>query len=546
MAKKHRTGIGYEPRAPSGLMEHSIHGKQMEKSFQSSVINKIIGFFMKIMTSNTTLNVMRGMSGGKLIKIPKTLFDITATRIDKFLFEDTQAAKDCFLGKKTGAKYRSAFGGFFWELTSKYIDDWTKRQENKIKVEPIKRILQPMNKTYLGWKKLRDELQPGWEIFPKNPKKDHVKIFEEDSMSPLERVNRIVKGKRPDRVAYGPNWDYAIAFLGGSNLWKFAYDGIETAWAGVNTWLRIGGADFLPQSTGLAAYSIPFPDSHSRFFYKWKYPSDAGFPQFIEKELLTTYDQLYDYGFSGFAQEMTKRMVRDMFILVREIYYWLKVNKHYFGPYEKQFYPYAQLIFATWDVLPMWRSMIPFMKDMKRKPEEVIEAFRFINKPFTDLMIKLGKLTKAKTGLIGNSRGSNSFISPKMFEEIFWPSMKYTYNACFKAGIIPTCHFDNNWKKNMVFLAEKLPKRSCIFHLDQVDLVEVHDLIGDHFALMGAMSPALLVHQSPEKVEAETKRYIEHIGEDGLIIASGCELPADIPIQNIYAQKRAIKKYGRF
>ena len=39
---------------------------------------------------------------------------------------------------------------------------------------------------------------------------------------------------------------------------------------------------------------------------------------------------------------------------------------------------------------------------------------------------------------------------------------------------------------------------------------------------------------------------IENIGEDGLIIASGCEYPADTPIQNVFAQKRAIKKFGFF
>ena len=55
----------------------------MEKTFESSFINKIIGFFSKIMTSNTSLNVMRGLSGGKLIKIPKHLLDISGTRLLK-------------------------------------------------------------------------------------------------------------------------------------------------------------------------------------------------------------------------------------------------------------------------------------------------------------------------------------------------------------------------------------------------------------------------------------------------------------------------------
>lgn len=76
--------------------------------------------------------------------------------------------------------------------------------------------------------------------------------------------------------------------------------------------------------------------------------------------------------------------------------------------------------------------------------------------------------------------------------------------------------------------------------------MEVHKKIDGKFALMGGQSSGLLVFGSPEKVEQETRRYIEHIGQDGLIIASGCEYPCDIPIQNVFAQKRAIKNYGFF
>ncbi|MHA1313904.1 MAG: uroporphyrinogen decarboxylase family protein [Candidatus Helarchaeota archaeon] len=544
--KNHRIGCGHEPRSPTGLMEHAEQGELMERAFESRLFNKVFNFLIRFSTSDRVLTVLRGASGGKVLRLQREIVDILSTRIDKRLFDDVAGAKDAFVGKITGSKYRSVLGGFVWELASKYVRDWTKRQQSKTRIDPPKRHLRPVKKTYLGWKKLRDELQPGWEVFPKDAKNGIVKVLPDDVMSPSERVQRLIQGKSTDRVGFGPQWDWGIAFMGGSNLWKFCYDGIETGWASLNVWLRIGGCDYLPFSSGLAAYSHPFPEAHSRFFYNWGYPSDDAVPQFIEKTILKTYDDLFNHGMSGLAREITKRMIRDFLILVREISYSGKVRKQYFGPYERQFFPYSELIFYTWDILPMWRGVVPFMMDMRRQPEAVLEAFEFLNKPLTDMMIKLGKLSKARTALFGNSRGSNSFISPKQFEEFYWPSMKYSFEQCFKNGIIPMCHFDNDWTLNMPFFAEKLPKRSCIFHLDQVDLVKVHELIGDHFCLMGGMSPGLLVRGSPTKVEEETRRYIENIGEDGLVIASGCEIPMDIPVQNIYAQKRAIQKYGTF
>jgi Uroporphyrinogen decarboxylase (URO-D) len=498
-------------------------------------------------TDNKFLNFYRSRSGTHIRKLVRSLIDLLGVNLDKILFNDIQGARLAFHGKMRANNYRSAFGGFILHILSKYVSDWNNRQLTKTRVPPVVRRSRPMKWTYSGFKKLIDEVQPGWEILP-DPKKpkDFVKIFENDTMSPFDRMKNIIDGKPTDRVSFGPMFDYIIPYQGKSNTWKFAYDGIETGWASLNAWIHTGGSDFLPFSFGTSFYSYPFPEGHSRFFYKWNYPADNELPQFLEEELLKNYDDLYNYGMTGLTQEITKRMMRDFFVLAREILYMAKVNEYYFGPYTKQFMPYSQLMFYVWDILPFWRGLIPFAKDLRRKPEMIIEAFEFLNKPLTDMMIKIGKITKAKTALFGNSRGSNSWISPKKFEETFWPSMKYSFDQCFKNDILPVCHLDNDWTENMAFFADNLPKRSCLFHLDQVDLVEVHEKIDGKFALMGGMNPGVLVFGSPDKIEQETKRYIENIGTDGLIVASGCEYPCDIPVQNIFAQKRAIKKYGFF
>ncbi|MHA1340995.1 MAG: uroporphyrinogen decarboxylase family protein [Promethearchaeota archaeon] len=546
---KHRYGCGYNHKAPSGIIEHSKYGPQMEKAFESNFLNKIFNKIIKVATNDLFLSVLNKSRGKFSSKIIKSFIDSLFINLTNKSFKSPEEKARAFLaffGKNNYSKYKSLIGGYIIELGKKYISDWDYRQNNAIKIKPPIRKLSKVKKTYRGWKYLRDEIQPKWKIFPENPEKEIIRIFENDQIDPKDRILNLIAGKNADRVGFGPQFDWATGFFGGSNLWKFCYDGIETGWAQLNVWIRAGGMDFLPDGFGLAAYTVPYPDAHSRFFYKWSYPTDSIVPQFIEKELLKTYEDLYDYGMTGMLQQITKRMIRDTILLIRELIYLSKINSYYFGPYTDKFLPYSQLIFAIWDILPMWRGMIPFMRDMKKHPQKVIEAFEFLNKPYTKIMIGLGKLIKAKTALIGNSRGSNSWISPKLFKKIYWPSMKYTIKELLKNNIIPVCHLDNNWTENMAIFAEELPKRSCLFHLDQVDLVEVNKIIDGRFCLMGGMSPGLLVYGTPAKVEEETTRYIKNIKENGLIIASGCEYPADIPAQNLYAQKRAIKKYGFF
>ncbi len=529
---------------PSGHRDHSaVYRKLRMKTVRNGLIQGLT-FLEHLATNDTFLRYMNGIRKSPLHQALRKAFDYAVSPLDRLLFTSVPEARMAFFGRKNPGHHKSLFGGLGSVILGKYLDDWVARQRLKQLVPRIQRDITPPPKTYVGWKRLREECQPGWRPFPTE---GHLQVIPGDQMDPRERLIRLIEGKEADRVGFGPSWDYAVALIGGSNFWEFAYDGVATAQACVNTWIRTGGSDFLPDSFGLGAYAIPFPDSHSRFFFRWGLPTDRLPPQFLETEILKTYEELFNYGMSALAQEISKRLMRDLFVFLKEaIARGAVLNTYFPKDFQRRFLPYSQLIFATWDIVPMWRSMIPFMKDCRKNPAAIKEALDFVNKPMTDLMISLGKLIHAKTGLIGNSRGSNSWMSPKMFEEIFWPSMKYTFDSMLAAGIIPVCHLDNDWTQNMVFLAEHLPKRSCLFHLDQVDLVKVHDLIGDHFCLMGAFPPALTVNSLPHKVEEACKRYIDAIGTDGLILASGCEIPADIPIQNLYAMKRAILKHGIF
>ena len=144
-------------------------------------------------------------------------------------------------------------------------------------------------------------------------------------------------------------------------------------------------------------------------------------------------------------------------------------------------------------------------------------------------------------------RNCNTLIeSPKMFEEVFWPSQKATWEKLVKAGFKVCAHLDNDWTENMEYMLE-LPKHSGFFHLDQSDLPRVREIIGDHFCLMGNLQPSITTGSGPDVVYKETKKLIEACGkEGGYIVATGCEAPATIPVENYYAVKRAIIDHGYF
>ena len=84
-------------------------------------------------------------------------------------------------------------------------------------------------------------------------------------------------------------------------------------------------------------------------------------------------------------------------------------------------------------------------------------------------MIKLGianaKRAKGDRVAIFAMRSSASFISPKIFDEISFPSLKRMVEGYHAAGLTSVLHCDGNWDLMIPRFLE-LPKASCVVELD--------------------------------------------------------------------------------
>jgi len=513
-------------------------------------IEKPINIISKLATNDTIINQLYYFGKSKLGRAFQRIFDKLGIKLDKRLGLSDHT-KLAIFGRKGVIEHKSVFVAYAGEMLKRYVLDWKYRQENRIKVPPpIHKRGTPPN-TYKGWKKLRDEISPNFTL---NLEEGEIfKVLPDDSMTPKDRIERLIEFKDVDRVGFGPTLSHTIALIGGQTVgkriggfWDFTFGSKCIAKMAINTWIRTGGIDFTPFGTGFGGGAIPFPETHSKFFYNWEYPGDAIVEQFVERELLKDYESLYDYGLLVYIKEFTKRMMYDMLLAAKGGAIALLGTEKYLKKVSNQFISYATSIFSLWDIIPMARGMFSFMRDTVKRPEEVKAMFEFLNKGYLEFGLMLARITRGKLVLFGNSRGSNSWVSPKMFEELYWPSMKYQLEQVIKAGYVPMCHLDNNWVENMHYFLE-LPKHSCVFHLDQGDLAKVREIVGDHFCLMGNLQPPLLKGGTPQQVEEEVKRLIEACGQEGgYIVATGCECTPDVSIQNLMAMKRAVKNYGYF
>jgi uroporphyrinogen-III decarboxylase len=155
-------------------------------------------------------------------------------------------------------------------------------------------------------------------------------------------------------------------------------------------------------------------------------------------------------------------------------------------------------------------------------------------------MIKLGianaKRAKGDRVAIFAMRSSASFISPKIFDEISFPSIKRMVEGYHAAGLTSVLHCDGNWDLMIPRLLE-LPRASSIVELDGAsDIRKAREVLKGHLCLKGDARAPLLSLGTAEDVTKYCGELIEFMGHDGgFILGSGCEVPITAKMENVAA-----------
>ena len=194
------------------------------------------------------------------------------------------------------------------------------------------------------------------------------------------------------------------------------------------------------------------------------------------------------------------------------------------------------------DIFSLSRSLRPFYRDMFDMPDKVKRAVEV----GTDSMIKLGitnaKRAKGSRVAVFAMRSSASFISPKWFDEIPFPSIKRIVEAYHAAGLTSVLHCDGNWDL-MIPRFKELPRASCVVELDgSTDIRKAREVLAGHLCIKGDVNAPLFSIADKTEVERYCRELIEFMGHDGgFILGSGCEVPMTAKPENVAAMISAVR-----
>ncbi len=179
---------------------------------------------------------------------------------------------------------------------------------------------------------------------------------------------------------------------------------------------------------------------------------------------------------------------------------------------------------------------------MDNTPELLVEIIDW----FGDFQFEYAKaMVEAGADLIGAGESSGYFMSPETFEQFVYEPEKKTYARIAALGAPVIIHCCGYVPQCIHFAPEVNPGGAL--HFDhQVNLTKAKSQIGDRITLMGNIDTnSVLQMGSAEEVEKACRKAIQAAAPGGgFILSGGCEIPKDMPDENMHAMLKAVQKHG--
>jgi hypothetical protein len=205
---------------------------------------------------------------------------------------------------------------------------------------------------------------------------------------------------------------------------------------------------------------------------------------------------------------------------------------------------YGGICSMPFDVIGDWfRGTMGIMMDMYRYPNEL----KAVMDHRVNLEVNYGVGLASRTGapVIGLMlhKGSKDFMSPKQFEEFYWPGLRDVMLGIIEAGYVPMAFFEGNYNTRLEIIKD-IPKGKAIYWFEQIDIYEAKKVLGDRVCIRGNVPIFMLQIGTPQDVRDYVKELIDVFGKDGGLIVDCGGWFDDAKHENVKAMVEATMEFG--
>ncbi len=197
----------------------------------------------------------------------------------------------------------------------------------------------------------------------------------------------------------------------------------------------------------------------------------------------------------------------------------------------------------------VFRTISSLTRDLMRKQtrDAVVELCRRMNPWLVQLFTMVAKLTGQHGVWFPSERAFS--LSPKQFEQFYWPTLKQMILALVKEGLIPFLTWESDTTHLVPFLKE-LPRsvaHRCVFNCDTSNIFEVHKILDGHMAIAGNIPLSTMCVGTPHEVEKYCGKLFEVLKPGGgYLLSPALGIPDEAKPENVHAMIKYARKYGKY
>ncbi|MEZ5613754.1 MAG: uroporphyrinogen decarboxylase family protein [Rhodocyclaceae bacterium] len=192
-----------------------------------------------------------------------------------------------------------------------------------------------------------------------------------------------------------------------------------------------------------------------------------------------------------------------------------------------------------------FRGATGMMKDLYRHKDKLKQVLDKMSTIVTRTTIENARLAGHPIVFIPIHWAPDAFMSPKQFEEFWWPPFRKMLMGMIEADLIPMPMWESDCTKRLEVIKD-IPAGKCIYWFERTDLVKAYEVLGDRVALRGNLSPSMLTTGTPEEVDAAVKHLVDNIWNKGgcMMLDGAFGIPDETPVDNVRAMFNAARKYA--
>jgi uroporphyrinogen decarboxylase len=328
-------------------------------------------------------------------------------------------------------------------------------------------------------------------------------------MTPKQRIGNFLTGKPIDRVPCVPLVLNQCARVLGVPVREFATDGTVMGRANVAAW-RLYGHDLITIFTDTAILAEAMGT-------RLKFPEDDA----------ARVDQpaVVDPSEADKLPHVDARTAGRLPVLLEAVRHCVReVGDEVFV---SCCYPSPFTVAAT------LRGTATFAKDLIKNPglaETLLEKSTVLVEEFADAVAEAGGIPA-----LVDPVATGSILSPAFFKRFALPGNRRGLARIKSLGMPPILHICGRTSSVIDLMADT---GAAVLSIDQIDLAEAKAKVGSRVCLMGNLRPTeTLLGGTPDDVRREARRCLAD-GRDspgGYILATGCEVPLETPVENMMA-----------